>query len=135
MPQLSKEAAKATGEAESASFEAFPEGIYYGTLQDVEVREGSKGPYWSWRYGDIMSVEDEKSYPGSIWNNTSESEAARWKMKESFDAFGVDPDTDTDELIGKQVWLVVSQRVIEQGARMGELGNQVERVMKVGGEE
>jgi hypothetical protein len=67
--------------------------------------------------------------------NTSLSDAADWKMKEMFEAFGVPADTDTDELLGKEIWLAVSQRVIEKGARMGETGNNVERAMPVGGGE
>jgi hypothetical protein len=135
MPKLAEDKAQQVNETEGSSFEAYPEGIYQGTLQDVEVREGQKADYWSWRFSDIISVEDDKKFPGSLWVNTSLTDAADWKMKEVFAAFGVPADTDTDELLGKEVWLAVSQRVIEKGARMGETGNNVERVMPVGGEE
>lgn len=135
MPKLPKDKAKEVDETEPTQFEAIPEGIYLGTLGDVESKEGPAGEYWSWKFNDIIGVEDEKKYPGSLWVNTSLSEAADWKMKETFDAFGVPADTDTDELLGKQAWLVVSQRIIAKGSRMGETGNNVDRLMSVGGEE
>lgn len=135
MPQLEKAKAKQVEETEGASFEAFPEGIYLGTLMDVESREGNAGEYWSWKFSSIISIEDEKSYPGSLWVNTSLSEASAWKLKEVFEAFGVAADSNTDELLGKTAWLAVSQRTIEKGSRMGEIGNNVERVMAVGGGE
>lgn len=133
-PQLPKDKAKEVDETEPTAFEALPEGIYLGTLIDVESKEGPAGEYWSWKFGELLGVEDEKKYPGHQWVNTSLSEAADWKMKEVFDGFGVPANTDTDELLSKQVWLVVSQRTIEKGSRMGEIGNNVERVMPVGGE-
>jgi hypothetical protein len=111
-----------------------PEGLYQGTLQDVEVRPGKVADYWSWRFGELVAIEDDKPWPGSLWENTSLSPNAEWKLKEVFDAFGSSTDTDTDTLLGKTVWLVVSQRTIESGARMGQLGNQVERVLPVGGD-
>ena len=131
MPQLPQEEAAAVNEQESSSFDALPEGTYLATLTDVEIREGTVAEYWSWKYGDLvlMDTDPPTPYPGSQWNNTSLSENARWKMKETFDAFGVPADTDTDELLGEPVRLVITQRVIEKGARMGEIGNNVDRVL------
>ena len=135
-PQLPQDQAKQTEDAESKSFEALPEGLYLGTLMDVEVRQGGKGDYWSWRFSDLIAVEDDKTYPGSQWVNTSLTPESAWKLKETFEAFNASADTDTDELLGKQCWLVISQRVIERGARMGEMGNNVDRLMPIGeGEE
>jgi len=131
-PQLDKNQAQATDDAESKSFEALPEGLYLGTLMDVEVKQGGKGDYWSWRFSDLIAVEDDQQYPGSQWVNTSLTPEAAWKLKETFEAFNATSDTDTDELLGKQCWLVVSQRVIERGARMGEMGNNVDRLMPIG---
>lgn len=131
MPKLPQEEAAAVDEQEVQSFEALPEGIYLASLIEVEVRPGNVADYWSWSFGDLvlMDVEPPKPYPGRQWVNTSLSENARWKMKEVFEAFGVSPDTDTDELIGEPVRLVVTQRVIEKGAKMGQLGNNVDAVL------
>lgn len=134
MPKLPKKVAERVAEAEASSFEAFPEGVYIGTLKDVEVREGQKGPYWSWKFGDITDTKG-KTYPGHLWVNTSLSENADWKMKEMYDAFGYSTDSDTDEMIGEKIKLAVSQRVIERGSRQGEIGNNVDRCMPLEGDE
>jgi len=135
MPKLDQAQATQTESVESTGFEALPEGMYLGTLVDVEVRDGQKGPYWSWKFGDLISVEDDKPYPGHQWVNTSLTPEAAWKLKETFEAFKVAPDTDTDELLGQQCWLVISQRTIERGARMGEVGNNVDRLLAVGADD
>jgi hypothetical protein len=132
MPKLNKEQAQATSEAESA-FGPLEEGVYLGTLSEVTVGKGEKGPYWSWRFSDLINTETDEKAPGSVWVNTSLTAEAQWKLKEVFDAFEVVPDTDTDELLGQQVQLVVSQREIERGARMGQVGNQVDAVLPIGG--
>ena len=133
MPQLSKQKAKSVDDAETTSFEALAEGLYLGTLEEVDdSKEGPSGSYWSWRFSDLVNVETDEKAPGSLWVNTSMVEAAEWKLKEVFDAFGVKTTTDTDTLLGQQAQLVVEQRIIEKGARMGEVGNNVVRVMAVG---
>ena len=131
MPQLSKEQAESTKEAES-SFAALPEGLYIGVLSEVTSGEGPAGEYWSWRFTDLISLDDEDFLAsGSLWINTSLSDAAAWKLNEVFQAFGADPSVDTDTLLGQKVRLAVSQRVIERGARKGEVGNQVDSVYPI----
>lgn len=132
MAKLSKAMAKKVNTQEGGSFEALPEGIYVGKL--VEVRtdgKGAAGPYWTWEF----DVQDEGFKGRKLWVNTSLADNALWKLKEVFTAFGYDADTDTDELIGESVKLRVSQRVIEQGSRKGEIGNNVERLMEFDSEE
>lgn len=125
MAQLNKALAKQTEEAESGSFEPMPDGVYHARLRDVDTdRSGQAGPYWSWEY----EVVEEGFLNRRQWNNTSLSEKALWKLKETFEAFGVPADTDTDDLLGKVVKLTISTRTIQQGARKGESANQVDRV-------
>jgi hypothetical protein len=134
VPKLPKEKAKSTDEAES-NFEALEEGIYLGTLEEVTTAEGPKGEYWTWRFSDLIFIETDAKAPGSLWVNTSLSPEAEWKLKEVFEAFGVKANTDTDTLLGDKAQLAVEQRVIEKGARMGEIGNSVVKVMAVGADE
>lgn len=150
MPKLPKKAAKATAETESQSFDALPVGTYIGTLEQVTTHdgraiasspadvdqfgEGEKIPYWKWQFKDITGrsgedVEPGKTYPGKLWVQTSLGENSRWKMKEVFDAFGYTTDTDTDEMCGEKVVLVVTQRTIEGGPRKGEIGNNVDNLL------
>jgi hypothetical protein len=122
MAKLNKKTADAVEKAESG-FKPMDEGIYHFILKDVDAtREGKKGPYWSWEFECI-----EEPYKGRRqWNNTSLSQ--EWSFKQTFEAFGTTPDTDTDDLIGKPVRLVLSIRTIQEGTRKGELTNQVDRV-------
>lgn len=129
MPKLNKKLAEATEKAEGLNTELVDEGIYIVELKSVETREGkdSKKPYWLWTF----EVPEDADEHGSkrFWLNTSLSENALWKLNEVFGAFGVTPDTDTDELVGEKVRLVISQRPIGAGPRMGEVTNQVETVL------
>lgn len=109
-------------------FEVLPPGIYEVKLREVTPQDGQKAPYWKWEF---EIVEDD--YKGRrLWMNTSLSEAALWKFKEVFKAFGVSPDTDTDELIDEHIMAVVSQSIIQSGNRKGEMGNNVDNVRPVG---
>lgn len=125
MPKLDKTTANAVNSAESTDLTPLPASTYNARLQGVEVREGQKAPYWSWEF----KIEDTDYNGRRIWVNTSLSTNAAWKMREVFDAFGADPDTDTDELCGQSVRLVVTQRAIETGNRAGQIGNNVDRVL------
>lgn len=126
MAKLNKQTAEAVAEA-SDSFELIPTGVYHARLMEVDAtREGAKGPYWVWQY-DIVEPGEAKGR--KVWNNTSLSSAAQFAMKQTFDAFGVTTDTDTDDLMGKIVRVSVSSRTIQSGPRKGELANQVDRIL------
>jgi len=128
--KLNKVMASAVEEASGGSgFEPLEEGVYVVRLREVDVKEGQKGPYWVWTF----EIPEGESYAGRrFWMNTSLSEAALWKLKEVFNAFGTTPDTDTDELLGKRVKAVVVQRTIQMGARAGEVTNQIDTVQALG---
>lgn len=132
MPKLGKQKAASVADQETSSFEALPEGVYICSLKQVEVREGQKAPYWSWEFEVIQPDEHENR---KLWVNTSLADNAEWKLKEVFEAFGVPTTTDTDELIGQVAKLIVTQRTIERGARAGEIGNNVDRVLPYSGDD
>lgn len=143
MPKLAKKIAQKVEETEGGVYEAFPEGTFIGTLKEVTVSDepGPSGAhYWRWTFDTITGhsgedVEQGKVYPGNLFVNTSLADNALWKMKEVFEAFGYTPDSDTDEMCGEKVKLVVSQRVIEKGSRKGDIGNNVDRVLSLDSEE
>lgn len=128
MPKLSTATASKVEEAESLDFEPMPEDIYEAVLaEEVELAEGPNGPYWKWTFKITTSgYETRKQFV-----NTSLSEKALWKLKEMFEAFGVSADTDTEDLIGQPVKLMIVQRVIAKGARSGEVGNEVRQVLPI----
>ena len=126
MAKLNKQMQKQTEKAESGgSYEPVEPGVYHLRLRDVNTDgSGAKGPYWSWEFESVT--------PGSVgrrfWNNTSLSEAAAFKMKETFEAFDVPLDTDTDDMLGLIVKARISIRTIQAGNRKGELANQIDRL-------
>lgn len=125
MAKLNKEMAKAVDAAQDG-FELMDDGVYHFRLRDVDpTGEGPKGPYWVWEFECV----EEPYKSRRMWNNTSLSEAARGIFKATFKAFGVPVDTDTDELTGKLVRLVIGHRTIQSGAREGEVANDVKRVL------
>lgn len=126
MAKLNKKMQDRVEKAEdNGGFAPLEAGVYHLRLRDVDTtKAGDKGPYWQWEY-NVMA-------PGltnrRLWNVTSLSEASDFAMKQTFAAFGVPLDTDTDDLIGKIVKARVSVRTIQKGTRKGELGNQVDRL-------
>jgi hypothetical protein len=126
MPKLNAQIASKVEAQETQNYEALPADTYTVRLLSVDPKESANGnPAWSWTYEVV-----EGDHKGRrLWDYTSLVDAALWRVKAVFDAFGTPPDTDTDELLGKQVRLVVSQRVIPTGKRQGEIGNQIDRVL------
>lgn len=126
MPKMNKSAAAAVAKVKS---EPVAPGWYVVRLEDVEEREGPKGPYWSWRFAIVTDVDGGEDEQGrAIYNNTTLKKGAQFGLKQTFDAFGVSADTDTDELIGNCVRVLVSHRVIPEGERKGDKAANVARV-------
>jgi hypothetical protein len=143
MAKLDKEHQEQTATA-STGFAPIPDGTYHIRLREVDPEnEGPAGPYWSWEFEvldsidfkhtdpDTGEVEDANTQGRRLWNNTSLSKQAAFKMKETFDAFGAELDADTDDMCGQVVRANVSQRTIQAGARKGEMTNQIEKLFKV----
>ena len=126
MPKLNSDIANKVEQAEDG-FKPVPEGVYVLQLmEDVDVRDGKKAPYWRWTF----EIPEGEEFAGRrFWTNTSLSEAAYFKLKETFSAFGVPTDTDTEELVGKRVKAVILQRTIQGGNRSGEIGNEIDKLM------
>lgn len=127
MPRLTGEMVKKAEKAASESgFTPLEPGVYRARLTKVDARTSSNdNPMWTWEFEVI-----EPPYEGrKQWNNTTLTDAAMWKVAETFSAFGVDASTDTDELIGCTAKLNITQRVIPTGARAGQTGNNVDQVL------
>lgn len=131
MPKLSKDHAKQVNDAEGGFPVAEP-GLYHLRLEDVDgSRSGNAGPYWSWQFVVVGDADGPCEYDGmKLWNVTSLSEKAAGIMKQTFDAFGVTSDTDTDDLIGQVVSAQVSVRTIQgDSPRAGQKANQIDRLL------
>jgi hypothetical protein len=125
MPKLSTKKAKSVGKAKS-EFTLLPNGIYEFKLERVNTGEGQAGPYWEW----VLRIpEGHEHYPRRLSHFTSLSEESEFKMNETFAAFGVSTDTDTDDLLGSHVMAEVVQRTIQKGERTGEIANSINKLL------
>lgn len=132
MPKLNDEVAEKVDQAESG-FKPVDEGIYQLKLvEDVEVKEGPKGPYWKWTF---VIPEGEAGGGRKFYTNTSLSDSAYFKIQEAFKAFGYPPNTDTMELVGKIVKAHITITTIQAGTRKGELGNEISKLMPIDADE
>lgn len=131
MPKLPSEAAKKATESAGGGFSPLEEATYRCRLVEVEAKTAasSGNPMWVWK----LETADEKSEGKFLWVNTVLTDKAMWKVAEMFAAFNADTDTDTDELIGEFCNADVVQRVIEKGARAGQMGNDVARAWPIEG--
>lgn len=131
MPKLPSDAAKKAADASGGGFSPLEDGAYRCRLVEVEAKNAasSGNPMWVWK----LETADEKSEGKFLWVNTVLTDKAMWKVSEMFAAFNADTDTDTDELIGEFCMADVVQRVIEKGARAGQMGNDVARAYPIPG--
>lgn len=89
------------------------DGIYLARLDGtVEAKEGTNSTMWIWPF---TLEADQPSAGRKIKHRTWLSEAAYWRLKATFDAFGVPTSTDTDELEGRKVRLHIVQKDNYQG--------------------
>lgn len=128
MPQLNETYASGIDEEPQAVGVLEP-GVYEAVLVEVVAKPGKVAPLWSWRYEVAPGQVGEGR---TMFNNTSLSEEARWKMAETFQAFGVPANTNTDRLLGQRVKLLVAKVIAQQGKRQGMFVNQIQEVMPVG---
>lgn len=127
MAKLSNEAAKQVAAADTSggSREPLAEGKYRCRLLDVESTKSKAGnPMWVWKFE--VEVGQNPSDAGRwLWERTAIQENTMWKIRQVFDAFGVPADTDTDDLIGTTVDLMVGQTVAQQGKMQGKIVNEI----------
>lgn len=157
MPKLAAKIKKKVEKAQAVSgeFEPLAPGKYVAVLNEVEAKSSAAGnPMWVAEFGDIRDMDGE-SQPGRLWYNlnlpttdTPPDDYAKgeekWKqyqrlcegrIKAFFEAFGYEVDSDTDEMVGEEVVLIVGVRTISNGPRAGERTNSVNGVKSAEGVE
>jgi len=133
MPKLNTATAQKVAEAEDG-FKPVPDGVYVVELrEDVEVKESQsgKGPYWEWVF-EIPEEHDGKEleYAGrKFWHRTSLSDVAYFKLKETFAAFGVPTDTDTEDLVKRRVKVVVMTEIAQGGKNKGKEQSVIDQLL------
>lgn len=146
MPKLNKAAAdRATKSAEQADenpFEPVEDGVYVLRLREVTVDEvrNSKdpklvgAPVWIWVFE--MSPDDPSGNSSRFWYRaTLPPEGAEYYdflnmlFSKPFEAYGVGLDTDTDELVGRDIRAEVVKVIAQAGKRKGQPVNQIESLL------
>ena len=129
MPQLNETKAAEVHDVENRGGILEP-GVYEVVLKDVEARPGKVAPMWTWKF------EIPEGHPRAgrqFFHNTSLADNALWKLRETFDAFGVDTTTNTDTLIGRKCKALVYKSIAEQGKRQGQFVNAIQELMPLSG--
>lgn len=134
MPKLDDGTAEAVRNDDGTNL--MQEGVYEmiltavsATNKDGEPLTGANGPAWSWEF----TVPDDaaKYAKRKIWAYTAHAQA--WLLKKYFDAFGVSPDTDTDDLIGRRVLVEVTTYTVKSGDNVGDIRNGVKSLLPLDG--
>lgn len=106
------------------SREPLEEGVYHLQIAKVEETTSSTGnPMLKVEY-DVLGVEGNRK----LWDNYVLIDKCLWKVKELFDALGIDTsvlvEMDVDELVGLEVQAKVIQETYN-----GDIMNRVKKVM------
>lgn len=148
MPKLNPtKAAEVKKAGEEGAFPVFPVGLTKMKLADVTTGNSRAGdPMWTWEFRYVEYLEDwkapEDAEPGSVAaKHPTERYAGKtqkyytvlrddllWDLDNMFAAFDSDPDTDTDDLIGDEIVVMMDQAMIEKGQAKGQMGNNITRL-------
>lgn len=149
MPKLDQQLATTVESSEGTQgYPVLPPGKYLATLNNVEERFTREGyPSWSAEFSELRDADGVR-HPGRTWLNlnlpmdpkkvpadyqprtSSKPPAEAWaarqnaaanQLKAFFAAFDTTSDTDTDDLVGREVVLKVTNRTIQSGPKVGEL--------------
>ena len=106
------------------SREPLEEGVYHLQIAKVEETNSSTGnPMLKVEY-NVLGVEGNRK----LWDNYVLIDKCLWKVKELFDALGIDTsalvEMDIDELVGLEVQAKVIQETYN-----GDIMNRVKKVM------
>lgn len=117
MAKLGKELQKKVANADRDPFAPLDEGFHKVRLVEVDFTESKKGdPMAVWKFKSVDPQPDKE-----LREYTVLTDAAIWKVAQIFDAFGVKPDVDTDDLVGKTIIVEVGQEVQSEGKGKGRL--------------
>lgn len=143
MPKLNPAKAAEVRKAgeEGSKFTLLPVGLYVVKLMDVESKTSSKGdPMWVWTYETVRFLDGEpKNDKGEVINVSGKEiryytvikETTLWDLDRVFAAYGVEPDADTDDLIGDEIVVMVEQEPITKGKSKGKMGNSISDLMSL----
>lgn len=129
IPKLAAPLAQKAAE-QDGTFSALDAGLYTGRLAKVEAKpaKSSGNQMWVVEFDDIRDLDGKKK-PGKQWVNLTHTDNSMWKIKQFFDAFGYETNSDTDEMLGERCRLNLSVGEQEQGKNAGQLRNNIETML------
>lgn len=106
------------------SREPLEEGVYHLQIASAEEKQSSTGnPMLSIEF-DVLEVEGQRK----LWDNYVLIDKCLWKLKELFDALGVDTselvEMDVTELVGMEVQAKVIQETYN-----GDIVNRIKKIL------
>ena len=106
------------------SREPLEEGVYHLQIAKVEETNSSTGnPMLKVEY-DVLGIEGNRK----LWDNYVLIDKCLWKVKEQFDALGIDTsalvEMDVNELVGLEVQAKVIQETYN-----GDIMNRVKKIL------
>jgi len=114
-------------EVEVKSFEPVPDGRYLARITSVDIKQKdeSSAPYLEVQ---LEITEDGAYVNRRLWHYASTSKDGQFRVKQLFDAAGVEygEDCDTDDLLGAEVVVAVAVESYQ-----GKLRNKVTDVFSV----
>jgi hypothetical protein len=109
---------------EERDFPLLEEGTYIAVLNKVVEKPGKQAPYWEWEFQIVGTPDGEEIRPAPrVWERTSLSPLAVWRVRKLLLALGGDLATDTEDLVGTLALVAVEKELIEEGARAGQMKN------------
>lgn len=129
MPKLPAPLQDAVDNAPKSEFEPLEPGVYTARLAEVQATQTKSGnnpgtPMWALTFDEVRDLDGGRK-PGRLWTNLVLADSTMWKVNQFFAAFGAPSATDTDEMINHRIRLQVEKRVITQGKRTGQEGNEI----------
>jgi len=115
-------------------FDLLAVGDYPACVYEIELKDGKVAQYLNWTFKLTPDAGD--SAGRQLWNNTSLSAKAAWRLKSDLDALGVEysvdkksgaAEFDTDDVIGLNCVLRVGQETYN-----GQMKNRVVKVLPAG---
>ena len=108
------------------SREPLEEGVYHLQIAKVEETNSSTGnPMLKVEY-NVLGVEGNRK----LWDNYVLIDKCLWKVKELFDALGIDTSELVEMDISEMVGLEVQAKVIQETYN-GDIMNRIKKVMPV----
>lgn len=106
------------------SREPLTEGVYKLQIAKVEEKTSSTGnPMLAIEY-DVLGVEGNRK----LWDNYVLIDKCLWKLKELFDALGIDTASVVEMDVSELVGLEVNAKVIQEEYQ-GDIVNRVKKIM------